>query len=286
MPTCKEGIDRIPLGAGIRTCREVGLDISPRTLNGWSSCRRDASDAYLHLHLVGGRYFAIVAAGREYRFHSQEGHIDYFPPGSLEISSGPQPGEFLRVRISREFELDVLREAGAAALMAPKIQFVNKRIERLIRTVRSREHSEVGRAVLSVALVEQVHNLDRSGSGSQSISSLLRKLLVEYMDQHVAAAPSVASLAELIGLSRTSAGTAVKDAVGRSVHQMVIERRIEGASRRLCESEDPVTQIAQDYGFSSHAHFSSVFRKRTGCTPTVYRRMKRTDDQLTRKETP
>ena len=59
-------------------------------------------------------------------------------------------------------------------------------------------------------------------------------------------------------------------------HQYLIRKRIEQAQRLLEVSDLDVAAICLDVGFSSAASFSTLFRERTGATPTAYRLASRT----------
>ncbi len=47
--------------------------------------------------------------------------------------------------------------------------------------------------------------------------------------------------------------------------------RIEAAQRRMLHSQEPLSTIAYEVGFSSQQHFSTAFRKATGTTPSAWR---------------
>jgi AraC family transcriptional regulator len=55
-------------------------------------------------------------------------------------------------------------------------------------------------------------------------------------------------------------------------HRFVLERRIELARLYLADGKEALSSIAYVTGFSSQAHFSSVFRRLMGVTPKEYRR--------------
>ncbi|HVB55265.1 MAG TPA: AraC family transcriptional regulator [Candidatus Acidoferrales bacterium] len=60
-----------------------------------------------------------------------------------------------------------------------------------------------------------------------------------------------------------------------TVGQKIRDMRISQASQFLTESNLPLVQIALEVGFSDQASFSTVFRKRTGLTPSEFRRLNR-----------
>ena len=66
-----------------------------------------------------------------------------------------------------------------------------------------------------------------------------------------------------------------KQSTGRSPHAYLVARRVEIA-RKLLESTDlPIREVSKRAGFSTHAHFCSVFRGAAGLTPAAYRRQSR-----------
>lgn len=58
---------------------------------------------------------------------------------------------------------------------------------------------------------------------------------------------------------------------GRSIHQHITHLRLRTALERLEEGCLDLTRLALDLGYSSHSHFSSVFRKAFNLTPSEAR---------------
>ena len=66
--------------------------------------------------------------------------------------------------------------------------------------------------------------------------------------------------------------TVFRKEVGRSIVDYVLDRRIDEAKRLLIEGTIPLAQIAETVGFNDYNYFSRVFKKRSGYSPTEYRR--------------
>jgi DNA-binding response OmpR family regulator len=71
-------------------------------------------------------------------------------------------------------------------------------------------------------------------------------------------------------ISRTQLHRKMKEMTGLSTSEFIRNLRLEQAARLLKEQKINITQVAYTVGFSNVAHFSSVFRKHFGMTPTEY----------------
>ncbi len=60
---------------------------------------------------------------------------------------------------------------------------------------------------------------------------------------------------------------------GCSAGEYVRHLRVDHACRRLCRGTEPLAEIALDAGFADQSHFSLVFKRHTGLTPSAYRRV-------------
>lgn len=58
---------------------------------------------------------------------------------------------------------------------------------------------------------------------------------------------------------------------GMPVHRYLTQLRLRAALERLADADD-ITSLAIDLGFSSHSHFTDVFRREFGKTPSEYRK--------------
>lgn len=62
---------------------------------------------------------------------------------------------------------------------------------------------------------------------------------------------------------------------GRPAGEILRARQVERACQLLRDSRLPIAGIAHDLGFADQAHFTHMFRRRTGCTPGAWRRAAR-----------
>ncbi|MBO6552177.1 MAG: helix-turn-helix transcriptional regulator [Roseitalea sp.] len=99
-----------------------------------------------------------------------------------------------------------------------------------------------------------------------------RRRIVDFIEAHLDEDIGLAALAAEAGLSPHHFGKAFKTTFGKPPCRYITERRIQKAKELLLSDGASITEIALALGFSSHSHFTDVFRKMTGTTPSLFRR--------------
>lgn len=94
---------------------------------------------------------------------------------------------------------------------------------------------------------------------------------VDFIEAHLGGQLSLPIIASACKLSVSHFCAVFKHTVGMSVHQFVIHRRVERAKIMLKSSRKPLVDIARELGFSSQAHFTTIFRRMCGVTPDKYK---------------
>lgn len=77
-------------------------------------------------------------------------------------------------------------------------------------------------------------------------------------------------LAAQLRVSRRHLDSVFTD-TGRSLGRQLWDLRVQLASERLAQTDTSVTALAHALGFKDSSHFSRVFRRRFGCTPSAWR---------------
>ena len=85
---------------------------------------------------------------------------------------------------------------------------------------------------------------------------------------------NVETLCSEVGISRTQLHRKMKEMTGLTTSDFLRNIRLEQAARLLKEQKINVTQVAYSVGFSNLAHFSTVFRRHFGVSPTEYAEQK------------
>ena len=81
---------------------------------------------------------------------------------------------------------------------------------------------------------------------------------------------NVDMLTQEVGISRAQLHRKMKEMTGISTSEFIRNIRLEQAARLLKEQKINVTQVAYTVGFSNLAHFSTIFRKHFGVSPSEY----------------
>ena len=67
----------------------------------------------------------------------------------------------------------------------------------------------------------------------------------------------------------------MKEITGISAGDFIRNLRLEQAARLIKEKKINVTQVAYAVGFNNQTHFSTIFKKHFGMTPTEYSEQER-----------
>ena len=103
----------------------------------------------------------------------------------------------------------------------------------------------------------------------------LPKWRLRRVEQHIAAhferSISLSELAGVAGLSRMHFAAQFRAATGYRPREYLLNHRIEHAQSLLTTTPCSLAEIALAVGFSTQAHFSTVFKRISGQTPARWR---------------
>ncbi|RXZ83750.1 response regulator [Paenibacillaceae bacterium] len=97
---------------------------------------------------------------------------------------------------------------------------------------------------------------------------------VTYLEQHYGDSElTLTKLAQHLEMKPANFSHIFKSELAIPFSQYLIRLRMEKASEQLSESASKVYEVSAAVGFTDYAHFSKMFKRYKGCTPTEYRRL-------------
>lgn len=112
-------------------------------------------------------------------------------------------------------------------------------------------------------------------SASSDLVCAFEKLLREYYQGHdviESGIPTVAYCGKKLGLSPYYLSDLLKKETGKSAKEHIQFFLIEKAKNQLLGTSLSISQIAYELGFDYPAHFTKLFKSKTGINPSEYRR--------------
>jgi len=94
-----------------------------------------------------------------------------------------------------------------------------------------------------------------------------KTILDENFDKHI----TIPQLARQAGINEAKLKEGFRELYGNSIHTYIQQLRLEKAKQLLLTTTMPITDITYHIGYSHVTHFTTLFKKETGLTPTEYR---------------
>jgi AraC family transcriptional regulator len=131
--------------------------------------------------------------------------------------------------------------------------------------------------VLAVYLIRHILAPCQAARGPDGVLACGRlRTVVEYVEAHLDANPSLEELAAVVHLSPYHFARQFKAATGLPPHQYVIGRRVERAQQLLEAGTDlSLAEVAAHVGFSDESKLSQHFKRLVGVTPGRFRQSAR-----------
>jgi AraC-like DNA-binding protein len=185
------------------------------------------------------------------------------------ISPGRQP---IAAGLASQSPAIRLRLSGAAAVLSISMESDVADLVRESQTMGS-EFDADHLAVIMRWLGERLsaHSDASRKLTSGGLTKWRLKRVLSYIDQHICEPITLATLAEVAGLSRMYFAAQFRAATGCRPHECVLRKRIQRAQHMLLETSEPLVNIALAIGFQSQAHFSTVFKRFAGLSPYQWR---------------
>ncbi len=116
-----------------------------------------------------------------------------------------------------------------------------------------------------------VKTMERPAPAGRIAESVQAEAIETFILEHVCMPASLEPVCQEFSMSRTYLCRVFKDGTGRSPIDFWIEQKIKEAKKLIRQDEMNITQIAEFLGYTSIHHFSRMFKRLTGLSPTAYK---------------
>jgi AraC family transcriptional regulator len=208
------------------------------------------------------------------------------------------PHAFTTVRVHPAAVRDIIRDLdpGAADLEIPTFPFAASRVPPgaqllhalVLRTIPTAGDAaelalEEGALGLAALLIRSAY-ADHRGRVARARPTPRSRARVaaarEFLALRFRDTIRLADVARAAGCSPYHLARAFRAEVGTSIARHLTALRLRAALTRVLESGDGLTRVALDCGFCDHSHFTSVFGRRFGLSPSAARRASLADIRL------
>lgn len=112
----------------------------------------------------------------------------------------------------------------------------------------------------------------QNSRASRSIAeSSLANSIVSYIEENLIQTPSLPNICDHFSLSRTYLCRIFREGTGESPIDYWIGLKMKEAKKLIREGNHNITQISDYLGYSSIHHFTRMFKRHTGLSPTAYK---------------
>lgn len=242
---------------------------------------------------IHGGYGVIVG---EQKYSLKEGDIIILNSGVVHSLEAPVTGERVILQFN-DYLLYSLKEMETLLTLLPPVlhlsedndpqrlySFVKRSMDAIV--VEYGQEKTFFEAVIYARLIEIFVHLGRGATwGKRNVknteidnSPLKKKEYMEtimsacnYINQHFQEPITLEEVAAISGFSHYHFTRIFKQCMHMTFYEYLNQKRIARAEKLLTTTDQSVTDIAMNSGFSSISSFNRTFKSIKGCSPTVYR---------------
>ena len=137
-------------------------------------------------------------------------------------------------------------------------------------TYQTEPGAELVRRELLCRLLLTIHK-DVSSLAATATDAAVEAAL-QHLEQNLCQEVHLEALGELTGYHPLYLQRIFKQRTGTTPHGYLTALRLRNAKELLATTVMPVAQVAQQCGYGSVSHFTTLFKKDAGCTPLAYRK--------------
>ena len=222
----------------------------------------------------------------EHKIYTTEyGKIFPVNPYQMLGASDKEVDYFISISVSKNYLQEIYKAMfGKKELYFRNHNFtISSELSSLIKIFMHESQSNmVGRDVMlsslsmeiAICLVRELNSnvvQDISGQSYNDRSGIKR--VIDYMQENLNRGFSFSDISKVANYSPYYFIRIFKSETGKSPYEYLLELRMQKAKDLLEDNNHTITEICFMCGFNNPSHFTLSFKKRSGVTPTAYRKM-------------
>lgn len=101
--------------------------------------------------------------------------------------------------------------------------------------------------------------------------TLRTRQCLQYIQEHYSEEVTLEQLARSASISKSECLRCFRETIQTTPYRYLMDYRLSVAAKKLRETDEPISAIAEICGFNQQSHFGKCFREKMGCTPSQYR---------------
>ena len=230
--------------------------------------------------LVNGQYLGALMAG-QVRLLNTDKRMDLERIVNKEYQKDIMTDPVLKAHYMKLPEMSLEKIQSAAELMKSLVNLIVRGsvLENTLyeinreRNRRNRERDDIDFRKISEEVL-----LDTPGDGAYTLlshKSVLIKPAIDFLQENFNQKKNMERVAELCNISSSYFSRIFKMETGYSYSDYINNLRVEKAKSLLNKTNQPIINISIDLGYEDCGYFIKIFKKKTGVTPTIYRKNNR-----------
>lgn len=261
-----------------RTDRRPEAAIEDIAISRWDDVRGTSSH---EATTPDDRYFVGIALKTTRAKLTRDRQIIFdgtMPAGTLYVSAPSKslaaqfqsPCAFLHFHISTEhFPAQLPATEGLSDLVLLRDPLAAELAKALIAIGEAADHEFARR--IGETLAMHLTRLELPRAKVNALPKWRLRRVEQYVAEHFDRCVSLSELANVAGLSRMHFAAQFRAATGYRPREYLLNHRIEHAKTLLATTDRPLAEIALAVGFSTQAHFSTVFKRISAQSPARWR---------------
>ncbi len=116
-----------------------------------------------------------------------------------------------------------------------------------------------------------LRNIRVQETTANHVVALRIRQCLQYIQEHYPEEVTLEKLAHSAGISKSECLRCFRETLQTTPYRYLMDYRLSIAAKKLRETDEPVSAIAESCGFNQQSHFGKCFREKMECTPSQYR---------------